>query len=375
METEVLNSFDKLTYELEQAKSSLKAVDENIKKLIGRDPSDFASRLNKKRLLSHDNKGRADLKTASRIRNIPNESELPASKRRNTDSVFSRLSGIVPDDIHHESQKQIISKVIVTSKEIPSREEALEAQNKDEKFRARNKRMFGALLGTLQKFQQEETKLKSREEKRAQVEKKIEEHEIKEKEEIKKERHELFLNRKKKQIEIKIIELKMAKMREHTAWIECQKPRINFIMTKTDPKVHYLPRRLNNKTTELLNTSKQEIQAIIETKRKALFEELKSIEDKIRRNFNNKYGLKSGVQNEELLSDNLSQEHDDHFDKVMTELSVEENESKDVNEATEEVQYDGTNQDKENKQIDNFEEALSENEITNNKPNIEVCDV
>lgn len=60
------------------------------------------------------------------------------------------------------SQKGLISKVIVTPKEIPSREEALQAQNSDEKFKARNRRMFGSLLGTLQKFQQEETKLKSK---------------------------------------------------------------------------------------------------------------------------------------------------------------------------------------------------------------------
>ncbi|KAJ8941916.1 hypothetical protein NQ318_013249 [Aromia moschata] len=191
MGTEILKSFGSLQSELEQAKNSLKGVDANIKRLIGRDPSELSARPNQKRIQPNDE---------------------PPSKRRNSNvSVFKRLSErLVPDDdVHHGPQKQIISKVIVTPKEIPSREEALEAQNKDEKFKARNRRMFGALLGTLQKFQQEETKLKPREEKRKQLERKIEEHEIKEKEEIKKERQELFLSRKKKQTEIKIIELKM----------------------------------------------------------------------------------------------------------------------------------------------------------------------
>lgn len=100
-----------------------------------------------------------------------------------------------------------------------------------------------------------------KEEKRAQLEKKIEDHEIKEREEIKKERHELFLNRKQKQIEIKIIELKMLKIKEYTTWVECQKPRGNFILTKTDPHINYLPRRLNNTTQHLLMTSKQNVQS------------------------------------------------------------------------------------------------------------------
>lgn len=97
------------------------------------------------------------------------------------------------------------------------------------------------------------------EEKRAQLEKKIEDHEIKEKEEIRKERQELFLNRKKKQAEIKIIELKMLRMKEYNAWEETQKPRRNFIRTKSKPQIHFLPHKLNDKTKELLASSKSEI--------------------------------------------------------------------------------------------------------------------
>lgn len=160
METDILKSFSNLQFELEEAKHSLKSVDDNIKKIIGRDPSELPSRLNKKRLL--DEKGRAGLKTVNRIRKITHEVETPVSKRRNIDPIFKRLSTAIQEDIHQNLQKQMISKVIVTSREVPSREDALEAQNKDEKFRARNRRMFGALLGTLQKFQQEETKLKPR---------------------------------------------------------------------------------------------------------------------------------------------------------------------------------------------------------------------
>lgn len=151
MGTEILN----LQNELEQAKNSLKNVDEHLKKLIGRDPSELPPRITKRTL--PEDKSRVDTKNFGQARLYALENQEPPNKRRTT-SVFNRLSDKVPD----VPQKGLISKVIVTPKEIPSREEALQAQNKDEKFRARNRRMFGALLGTLQKFQQEETKLKSR---------------------------------------------------------------------------------------------------------------------------------------------------------------------------------------------------------------------
>ena len=163
MGTEILKSFGTLQSELEQARDSLKGVDENIKRLIGRDPSEIIPRAVAKRTIQNDdNRNKRGLVPG--IRKPNHENDEPTNKRRNT-SVFSRLSE--RSVIHYEEedqklQKQIISKVIVTPKEVPSRQEALAAQSCDEKSKARNRRMFGALLGTLQKFQQEETKLKSR---------------------------------------------------------------------------------------------------------------------------------------------------------------------------------------------------------------------
>lgn len=52
--------------------------------------------------------------------------------------------------------------MIATPREIPSRQEVIRRERTDERSRQRNKRMFGALLGTLQKFRQEETKLKAK---------------------------------------------------------------------------------------------------------------------------------------------------------------------------------------------------------------------
>lgn len=56
---------------------------------------------------------------------------------------------------------QLQSRIVSSGKE-KSREEVIAEQRSDKKGRDRNKRMFGALLGTLQRFKQEETKLKDK---------------------------------------------------------------------------------------------------------------------------------------------------------------------------------------------------------------------
>lgn len=164
MGTEILKSFGTLQSELEQARSGLKFVDESIKRLIGRDPSEIVPRPGLKRgpPVEENSRGRQRGPLGVRTRN--HENDEPPPKRRNG-SVFKRLSERpvhYEEEVAQQPQKQLISKVIVTPKEVPSRQEALAAQNSDEKAKARNRRMFGALLGTLQKFQQEETKLKQK---------------------------------------------------------------------------------------------------------------------------------------------------------------------------------------------------------------------
>ncbi|KAJ9585684.1 hypothetical protein L9F63_002474, partial [Diploptera punctata] len=288
-----MKSFGALQAELERAKDNLKGVDENIRKLIGRDPSEGQQRpggLKRPATQPEEFRGRGRGFAVGRGRPVgrPEEEEVPPIKRRpgDTRTVFSRLSG--PPRLKREgdsadeedvgNKPAISSRVIATPKELPSRQEVMAAQGTDERSKARNRRMFGALLGTLRKFRQEETRMKDKEEKRAKVEKKLEENAKREKEELKKERQELFQERKRRQAEIKKIELKMLRIKEQDEWESKHRHLLNFIQTRTKPHIFYLPKTHNLKTEERLVASQKLVAKMIEKKRQDVQMELEAIE-------------------------------------------------------------------------------------------------
>merc|ERR1739838_1262589 len=90
--------------------------------------------------------------------------------------------------------KSVMSRVV---KEVKSREETIEEQKTDKKSSARNKRMFGALVGTLQRFNKEEVKKKDVTEKQKEKLMKVEERTEKKRRNRKKKKEE-FAKRKKK---------------------------------------------------------------------------------------------------------------------------------------------------------------------------------
>lgn len=113
------------------------------------------------------------------------------------------------DDDENFKKPTLQSSVVALHKEVKPRDQALEEQKSDKKVMARNKRMFGMILGTLQKFQTEETDRKVVTQKRVEIEKKLEKAEETEKETVKRERKELYKQRREKQAQMRRIELKM----------------------------------------------------------------------------------------------------------------------------------------------------------------------
>lgn len=323
MATEVMKTFSALQEELQKAREGLRSVDSHIKRIIGRDPEQPQTpgqgppRPGQKRPPNQTEdfygRGRGSFHIGGgRGRGAPpgrgqDDDGPPGIRRRlgeRTGTVFSRLSGPPPkyskkddeglsgpppkffkkeeeeeemEDDDVQFKPAISSRVIAQTRELPSKQDILAAQG-DERSKARNRRMFGALLGTLQRFRQEETRMRDREDKRAQVEKKLEEAAKKEKEDMKKEKQELFLDRRRKQQEIRRIEFKIQRVKEQDQWEARHRPLLNFIQTKAKPQIFYLPKVQNIKTEERLVASQKIIAKMMEKKRMAVQEELERLE-------------------------------------------------------------------------------------------------
>lgn len=165
--------------------------------------------------------------------------------------------------------------------------------------------MFGSLLGTLQKFCQEESRLKPKEEKKAQIEKKLEEQEIQERENLKKEKQNLFSNRKRQQLEIKILEVKMTRMEELKEWEESFRPLRYFIRSKSKPYIYYRPKVIDKKVQQKIDDNKISIDKMIEKKRQEVCEELKKMESRYRNS-----DVDDGEMNEDKPNNSINDEND-----------------------------------------------------------------
>lgn len=196
-----------------------------------------------------------------RERDRERDNSPPAKRKADTKSVFSRLSGPSSHRERDDDPKPKLSSRVI--RELPTKEEIVEAQGSDPASRARNRRMFGSLLGTLQKFCLEESRLRQKEQKKAQIEKKLEEQQNQEREVMKKERQDLYNNRKRQQMEIKMLENKMNLMKEFSAWEDSKKPLMNFVRTKTKPRIYYMPKVMDKRLQRKLDECKHDIESKI----------------------------------------------------------------------------------------------------------------
>lgn len=369
---------DKLEAELEAARDNLRGLDRNIRKILGRDLPDGETgslqpspRLAQKRPL-HDERRRTVVDLSN--------NDHPGNKRRwqsvvaEPKTVFSRLSAKVPSNADDSADEDdsfikpaVSSRVIVTPREVPSRSEVIKRERVDERSRQRNKRMFGALLGTLQKFRQEETKLKAKEDKKAEVEARVEEAKRKEKEELKREKQQLFLSRKRQLAEVRALEVKLTRSKEFEEWRTAQLPLAGFIQTRAQPPIYYLPKRKNARTETLLAESAKQLHEEIERRERNLVEELEKIEGQIGFGKNQQTfeipslsvtvddeqrSLKDGEENRdpnpEINNGELSQEvimasppkvnHNDHDVSIMNNSDVQKEEEMEVHGKEEEVE-------------------------------------
>ncbi|KAH7972042.1 hypothetical protein HPB52_005813 [Rhipicephalus sanguineus] len=277
--------FSLLKAEFEAAQKSLKDVDETIKKLTGRDPEENQAR----RQGGPAQKAAAEQGGRERFTKKPGVAiGGPPAKRRNLGGPPLRTPIKAPaedsgDDEELPRKGGVQSSVVAApaKESLRTRREVSALQKGDRKCMERNRRMFGMMLGTLQKFQSEETKRKDQvqSQKRAEIEQKLEEAAEREKAELRKERQDLFLARRQKQQGLRRLELKLEVARLHEEAEARQRLLLNFIHTRTKPHIMFKPARHTPETQKRLKESQKRILAIIESRRAKIKEELDAIDE------------------------------------------------------------------------------------------------
>merc|ERR1719402_577698 len=182
-----------------------------------------------------------------------------------------------------QERKSVVSRVVHVDRDTEERKEVMEQQKGDTKAVARNKRMFGNLLGTLQKFTKDEVKQKAVVEKQKEVLKKVEEKTEREKEDMRNRKRELFEEQKRKKKDIQILQIQLKRTEEFEAWEASKKSEVNFIRTKGEPgpAVYWLPKGHSEKTKGLLDESRETVEKELEEKREAFEQELVQIEKRM----------------------------------------------------------------------------------------------
>ncbi|XP_053963266.1 pinin isoform X1 [Anastrepha ludens] len=256
MDADFTKSFNELQKELDETRSGLDVLNDNIRRIVGR-PRDLG-------IYRNVDQGVLD------EGGMKYGNGLKQKRVHDERSVFNRLT--IPNE---ETKSRLSSRVI---RELPTRQEVLEAQGSDMESRARNRRMFGSLLGTLHKFCQEESRLKQKEDKKAQIEKKLEEQQLLEQETIKKERDSLLMDRKNKQTKIKTLELKLNRVKDFATFEKSVSNLRHCIRTKTKPFIYYKPYKLSKKTEKLVSITRDLLATEMKERKLVINNELKGME-------------------------------------------------------------------------------------------------
>lgn len=264
-----LSSYNSLLERYEVTKKELGQAEDTLRRITGRDPDLFAS----------SGANRWKNQTAQfpgKVFQNRKRPLFPIGRSKEEEAIDEES----PDEDGLPTKKPSLpSTVVATPKDVKSRKDSIREQNIDSKVTARNRRMLGMIMGTLQKFQTEEDKRKQQEKKKAEIEMKVEAAAQEEKERIKREKEELFTTRREKQIQLRCLEKKLEIAEMHEVWEMNHNNMWNFIQTKAHPPLFFLPKSHNDKSKKCLDESKLIILEKVQAHREAVEKELLEVEE------------------------------------------------------------------------------------------------
>eukprot|EP00058_Branchiostoma_floridae_P025236 XP_002610726.1 hypothetical protein BRAFLDRAFT_65954 [Branchiostoma floridae] len=270
--------------QINKAKENLKGVDENIKKLIGRDPSDnrpgAVGGPGRRVSLGGAGPGVGRGRGAGFRRESEDWGDGPAVKRRGEIGLGARDRRVVTyrgrgrgrgrrDDEDDEDElphkPSLASSVIPTPTAKMTRKDSIDQLNKDEQSKKRNRRMFGMLMGTLQRFRTEEVskQQQDKERRRSEIDKKLDEKVEEEKKAAAAERQVLFKERRAKQAELRKLEYKLELAQLQEEWDRHNAHLMQFIQVKASPALFWCPKKHSKETLQLLMESQDRLKILV----------------------------------------------------------------------------------------------------------------
>jgi hypothetical protein len=174
----------------------------------------------------------------------PNVKRSRVSSSSNYDEPNTSLPENNFDESPSSTSKSLHSSIVPTNKIIKTKDDLISLVNRDQESTGRNRRMFGVLLGTLNKFKAEANAYNEQTLgiKRHEIERRLEEKQTKEREDKQHERTELIATKRTTQQKLKLVNIKLEIMQRISAHEKAHLPLRSFIRTKTKPYVFYLPK-------------------------------------------------------------------------------------------------------------------------------------
>eukprot|EP00730_Choanoeca_flexa_P001360 TRINITY_DN10601_c0_g1_i1.p1 TRINITY_DN10601_c0_g1~~TRINITY_DN10601_c0_g1_i1.p1 ORF type:complete len:324 (+),score=80.92 TRINITY_DN10601_c0_g1_i1:29-973(+) len=249
---------------LAEKQKELADLEQKITKVTGRNPNERRQRRPSDR---RDDSRRRDYNSANRVPivgrrgrddDLEELEELPERDGRMRSIVASKPESAKRPASHDDNHaqpapvlKKVASATVVTSR--PAR-----PASGDKKSSARNKRMFGMLMGTLQRASRTAEKPSQSQKRMSEVEEKLARQNEEEREEYRQERSALFQERWEKQNELFKLEQQVELPTWQVVWEQnaqqCNKAAIKL---KADPPVFFIPAKHNDQTRAMLVESQR----------------------------------------------------------------------------------------------------------------------